>query len=71
MVKLRNCHSPAGMSFYADVKHTHEVDCLKCRYGTLLKRDENKWCCIDCQQQYTGTLLAKLGLIPSLEKVKP
>lgn len=64
-MKLKNCHSPAGMGYsLQNTRLVHGIDCLKCKHGTLRICDK-KAICIDCGQEYTVTLLQKLGVLRS------
>lgn len=67
MNTIKNCHSPAGMSFVANRSRVTDIDCPACKYGTLLpfEHTDRKWFrCIDCHHIYSLSLLIKLKVLP-------
>lgn len=69
---VKNCHSPAGMSFVTGRSLVTATDCPGCKHGTLQYFDREGlqgFKCLDCERSYTMSLLVKLGVVS--EKFKP
>lgn len=60
---IKNAHSPAGMRFSTGgVSHVHDIDCPRCRYGTLTGCRVGM-VCIDCHAVFSREWLIEHKII--------
>lgn len=63
--RWKGTDKPAGAIFYSQNSYRHEIDCPKCKHGTLVTSGEKHMFCIDCGAKFTISFLEKLGVIKS------
>ena len=50
---------PGGANFHVPQSYRHLPDCPACKFGTIIKQEEN-WKCIDCKRVFTALEIREL-----------
>jgi hypothetical protein len=70
MSTWKNTHSPAGMHFSScGTQNINLIDCPKCKFGTLDRKNDKTMKCADCKQEYSVDELVRLHVLPNDQKL--